>query len=202
MGHSLRNAALALTLVSGFAGSADARPASGTILVRFRFPYQICVGVCANFEMRIGPRGEVVTHALFGGAIYRFRATPARLAAFRKALDPLRPAGEKRLDGKCEAKWEDGTPDPLADDPRPDDFEVRWTKGRSETLLTGCYLSHWPMRKAVEDALRALGANPFFGWDQRFDPCGPGSHLEPEADAAPPPADDKAPGLSVSVCRR
>ncbi|HEX5184578.1 MAG TPA: hypothetical protein VFW19_15690 [Allosphingosinicella sp.] len=201
MGNDLRRVVLALALVSGFAGTAGARPAAEAILVRFRFPYAVCAGVCPNFEMKISPRGDVVTRSFFGHAVYRFRATPARLEAFRQALDPLRPAGKKRLDDKCGARQEDGTPDPLAVDPRPDDFELDWTGGRSEARLTGCAFGHWPIRKAVYDALRALGANPFFGWDQRFDPCGPGSHPEPAEDAARPEADGAAAGLSASVCR-
>lgn len=164
---------------------AHARPAAAeTILIRFRFPFIVCLGVCPNFEIRVSPGGEVITRKLFPHRTYRFRAKPAKLSAFRRALSAVRPTGEKRLDAECETKQPDGTPDPLADNPRPDDFEVRWTGGRSDARLTGCASTHWPTHAAVQNALRVLGVDPIFGWDKRFGPCGPGRRPEPTEEAA------------------
>jgi hypothetical protein len=209
MSKTVMRTTLAFALACGVAGAADARrPGVETILVRFRFPYAICAGVCPNFEMKVSPRGEVGTRDLFRRETYRFRATPAHLEAFRRALSALRPAGENRLDSKWEAKQPDGTSDPLALDPRPDDFEVRWTGGRSEARLTGCAFGHWPTRAAVQAALRALGADPFFGWDESLSPCGPGGKAEAteqtsrSEDATHPGEGDTEVGLTALVCRR
>lgn len=163
MNISIGCLAIRLLLTLAAAAHATSAPAE-TVLIRFRFPEVVCVGVCPNFEMKVGPHGDVVTRELWDEPrTYHWRAAPAKLDAFRRALFALRPAGEIRLDSRCEIMLPDGKADPMANNPRPDDLEVRWTGGPSEARLTACYANRGPTRKAVQDALRALGADPYFG---------------------------------------
>src|SRR3954453_5994657 len=116
---------VAIPLLLTIAGAADARsmPAE-TVVIRFRFPEMVCVGLCPNFEMKVGPRGDVVTRELWDEPrTYRWRAAPAKLDAFRRALAALRPVGKRRLDSRCEIMLENGKPDPMANSPRTDDLE-------------------------------------------------------------------------------
>ena len=155
---------MALLLAWPAAQPAAARPAAAeTILVRVHHSYAVCAGLCPDFAMRIGPRGEVVSRSLHTSETHRFRATAARLSAFRAILDPLRPAGESRLDRECaRATSADGTPDPL-DEPGPDDLEIRWIGADGDARLTACAYTHMAVRRTVESALRALGADPYSG---------------------------------------
>jgi hypothetical protein len=159
-------------LVLRFCGhAARARPRPDeTIVVRFRHSYPMCVGLCPDFEARVSPRRWVVSHNLHRREIHRFRVTPLHLASFRAILDTLRPAGESWLDAKCaRGRMADGTPDPL-DDPRPDDVEVRWIGAHASARLTACGYTHLAMRRTIENAMRVLGVDPYFGgryreWD-------------------------------------
>jgi hypothetical protein len=126
-----------------------------TIIVRFRPPNGLCVGVCPNFEMRVSPQGRVVTRDTWSGRIERFDIDLQRLAAFRDVLIQLRPLGERREDETCEQALHDGKADAL-DDPRPDDIEVRWIDRAEPGRLTAC-ARNMAVRRVVQDALRALG---------------------------------------------
>jgi hypothetical protein len=165
-----RELALALFLATLCTTAAGAGPSDvETIQLRFRHSYPFCGGLCPDFETRVGPDGSVVTYALRGGEAYRFRASSLQLAAFRRILGAIRPSGERSLDARCErGRLADGTPDPL-DDPRPDDVEIFWSGGDAQTRLTACAFTHPEMRRTMESALRALGADPFSGSPARPD---------------------------------
>ena len=106
--------------------------------------------------------GVVTTHQLFDGETTRFQAEPARHGQFLRMLDGLRPNGTRKADASCvRATGPDGNPDPLHN-PRPDDIEVRWSGAGGAARLTAC-ADNWPIREVVQDALRALGADPHSG---------------------------------------
>jgi hypothetical protein len=183
MNHGGNLVALALLLVSPCAEAAHSRLcAAETIVVRFRFPYDFCAGVCPSFEMKVSWRGAVVTHGLFSGKTYHFHATSSQVEAFRRVLSAIRPARESRLDRECEhARQAGDTADPLDGDPRPDDFEIRWNSARSRARLTSCYFTHRQTHAIVRNALRALGADPVFGYEAERSPSGPVGEPKPRA---------------------
>jgi len=134
-----------------------------TVVIRFRTSYAVCFGLCPDFETRISPRGEVVSHNLHRRDVHRFHFASARLGSFRAILDTLRPIGEHRLDAECTpGPMADGTPDPL-DHPRPDDLEVRWIGLNASARLTACGYTHLAVRRTIQNALRVLGVDPFSG---------------------------------------
>jgi hypothetical protein len=142
---------------SGAAGSDE------TVLIRFRASYGICLGLCPDFETRVGPGGWVVSHNLHRRDVHRFRVSPSHLGSFRAILESLRPRGEIRLDAECEhVRLADGTLDPLHD-PRPDDLEVRWIGAHVSARLTACDYTHLATRRTIENAMRVLGVDPYSG---------------------------------------
>jgi hypothetical protein len=144
------------------ATAGDSAPDQPSVFIRFRSPYAICSGVCPHFETEVRPDGVVSTRQLFDGEATRFQAEPAKLERFRKMLDELRPAGTRAIDLRCEqARLPDGSPDRLSD-PKPDDTEVRWSGAGEAGRLTACG-DNQPIREAVGDALRSLGADPNSG---------------------------------------
>jgi hypothetical protein len=150
-------------LATRLCGHASRSRSPETILIRFRQAYAICNGNCPDFETRIGPTGWVVSHQLHRREVRRFRVARPRLANFLAILDTLRPAGELRLDDKCQlVTVPDGAPDPLAD-PRPDDMDVRWIGPAGSARLTSCAFSHREIRRKVENALNVLGVDPYSG---------------------------------------
>jgi hypothetical protein len=157
-----------LCLAAIFALAACATPMRSTasdqasVFIRFRFPGAVCAGLCPHFETEVSPAGIVTTHQLFDGETTQFQARPAKHRRFLRMLDRLRPSGTREADANCvRATGPDGNPDPLYD-PRPDDIEVRWSVAGETARLTACD-SNRPIREAVQDALRALGADPYFG---------------------------------------
>jgi hypothetical protein len=159
-----RYVAFALVLAPLYSTVAEARePAGEMILVRFRHSSGFCAGLCPDFELQVGLDREVTSHSLHRHDSHRFRASPSQLRSFRRILAPLRPTGERQLDTSCARdRTADCGPDPL-DDPRPNDIEIFWSGGRTEARLTACGYTHLDLRRTVESALRALGADPFSG---------------------------------------
>ncbi len=151
-------------LLAAAAASAAARPSlDETIQVRVKPPSVICLGLCPNFELRIGTDGEVASHMLWWREQHRFHASPLQVEAFERKLRPLRPAGERRLDASCpHALTADGSPDPL-DIGRTDDVEIRWRGDQSEARLTSCAYTHMAVRERLQAALRLLGVDPYSG---------------------------------------
>jgi hypothetical protein len=156
--------ALALLLASLCTAAAQARPSPGEmILIRLRHSSGICAGLCPDFELQVFPEGEVTSHSLHDRESHRFRVSQRELEAFRRMLAPLRPAGESHLDASCpRSRTADGSPDPL-DDPWPNDIEIFWSGGYVEAALTSCAFTHPELRRTIEGALRALGADPYSG---------------------------------------
>jgi len=136
-----------------------------SIDVRLRHGYPICAGFCPNFTMTVSPSGEVISRSLFDGTIDRYRVGRRRLAAFRRILETVRPAGDRQLDVSCR-RLPKGDPDPLAD-PRPNDLEVRWSGPTTHARLASCGYSDLSIRAVVERAVTALGANLLDGRKER-----------------------------------
>lgn len=152
----------AILLATACCASAAAAQAPDAIVIRFRPSYGICAGLCPYFEIEVLAEGYVRTLGLADGTISRFDAKPRDVRRFTELMDRLRPAQDRQVDKTCErATLEGGSPDPLSW-PRPDDIDVRWYSPGGVTRLTAC-ASNQELRTALQDALRALGADPFSG---------------------------------------
>jgi hypothetical protein len=163
--HMGKAVACAVVLATA-APAASAPQGDEVIFVRLRHNYAVCAGFCPHFDMTVSPDGRVVSRAPPGTprtAVYRYRVSTRKLANFRHILRPLRPRGVRRLDTVCaQAKLPDGSADALSD-PRPDDVTVRWISKRSEASLTSCGYTHPRIRRVIERAVLALGAELLFG---------------------------------------
>ena len=155
-------------LAAPLCGRAALPPRAETVLIRFRHSYPVCAGLCPDFETQISPMGYVVSRNLHQPETHHFRVDRLKLASFWAILDTIRPSGERRFDAECpRSRQADGTLDTL-DDPRPDDFEVRWISGGTDARLTACAFTQLQVRRTVENALHVLGVDPYFG--SREDP--------------------------------
>jgi hypothetical protein len=97
-----RRAALA---VAALALALPATAAAETIVVRSDFTYPICSGFCTNWVLTVRSAGtaefrwRLTSGRVWGG--HRYRITAAEFRAFREALLPVRPEGERLPDGPC-----------------------------------------------------------------------------------------------------
>lgn len=163
--HLTRVLASALALAGAAPAGARER-VDETIVIRLRHPHAFCAGFCPDFEMKVGSDGWVVSHSNpdhSDAEVHRYQVTMRQLGNFRRILRSVRPRGDRRLDRTCRPSiLPDGTTDSFHD-PRPDDVEVRWIGTRSEARLTSCAYTNLPSRRAIERAVRALGAELLFG---------------------------------------
>src|SRR4051794_29352446 len=94
-----------------------------TVSVRVRPSYAICAGLCPWFEAQVDLQGRVTVRQfaiseereeVIVSEISSFLAPAQRAAAFRAALEPLRPPANREADAHCaRALQEDGAPDAL-----------------------------------------------------------------------------------------
>ena len=161
-------ARLAIVMVTTCSASAATAQAFDAIVVRFRPPYGVCAGVCPNFETEILAEGYVRTRSFSSEQVYYFDAKPRDLQRFAELMEELRPSEDRKIDEACErATLEGGSPDPLSW-PRGDDIEVRWYTPTGFIRLTAC-AGDEQLRTTLQDALRALGADPYSGAQARED---------------------------------